>query len=193
LSDEIQQTNIAKGGTVLKTFRIPKRLYAEIQAEAKAKGLSPNALVSTILTRFVDWDKFSLRFGYVTISKETLTSAFALINEKELNESALKIGSRLPREAIMFWFKKVNVETFLMYLENTCTFGGQAEYECQVSGRDYTITLHHDLGGKWSSWLRFMLDGALRGMFNIAAQFEVSESEVIIRFYAPPASVEPRA
>ncbi len=184
---------IAKSETVLKTFRIPKRLYSEIQAQAKARGLSPNALASTIFTQFVDWDRFSLRFGYVTISKETLTSVLALSTEKELSESALKIGNRLPREAIMFWFKKINIDTFLMYLENTCTYGRQAQYECQVSGRDYTITLHHDLGVKWSSWLRFMLDGALRSMFNIAAQFEVSASEVIIRFYAHPAGVKPKA
>jgi hypothetical protein len=43
LSDVTPQTDIAKEGAPLKTFRIPKRLYTEIQAQAKTRGLSPNA------------------------------------------------------------------------------------------------------------------------------------------------------
>jgi hypothetical protein len=139
-----------------------------------------------VFTKFVQWDKFAQRFGYVTVSREALASILELVDEKKLEEKARIIGAKVPREASMFWFKKTNVETFLSYLQNTCKYGGQAECEHQVSAGDYTIALRHELGPKWSQWLRFMIDEALRNLFGIVAQFETTDSEVIVRFYAPP-------
>lgn len=170
---------------MLKTFRLPIDLESVLESEAKARGLSLNALASTIFTKFVQWDRFAARFGYVSITRESLRSLLDLADEERLSAVAGKIGAQVPREAVLFWFKKVNVDTFVSYLENVCKFGGHAEYECQSSGGDYTITLRHDLGTKWSKWLRHFLDMALRTMLGVVAQFEESESEVICRFTLP--------
>ena len=68
LSESYPSQSSKKDGTVLKTFRIPKHLYSVLELEAKARGLSPNALVSMIFTKFANWDRYSTRFGYVSIS-----------------------------------------------------------------------------------------------------------------------------
>lgn len=168
----------------MKTFRLPKSLEIVLEAEAKARGLSVNALASTVFTKFVQWDRFAARFGYVAITHETLAALLDLADDERLAEAAHKVGGQIPREAILFWFKKVNVDTFLSYLANVSKFGGHAEYECETSGGDYTVTLRHDHGIKWSKWMKYSLDDALRKMLGITAQFETTESEVICRFYA---------
>jgi hypothetical protein len=173
-----------RNGTVLKTFRLRRSLELVLELEAETRGLSLNALASMIFTKFVQWDRFAAWFGYVAISRETLRALLDLADEKRLVANAQKIGAQVPREAVLFWFKKMNVDTFLSYLENVSRFGGHAQYECQASGGDYTITLRHDLGIKWSEWLRHELDEALRKMLGVIAEFEFSESEVICRFYA---------
>jgi hypothetical protein len=177
--------DVKRNGSVLKTFRLPKSLESVLELEAKARGLSLNALASTVFTKFVQWDRFAARFGYLAITHETLRALLDLADDEHLTEAAQKVGAQIPNEAVLFWFKKVNVDTFLAYLENVCKFGGHAEYECQNSGGDYSITLRHDHGIKWSKWLKYSLDGALRKMLGVSAQFETTESEVICRFYAP--------
>lgn len=175
---------VRRNGTVLKTFRLPRNLEFVLELEAKARGLSLNALASMVFTKFVQWDRFAARFGYVAITHETLRSLLDLADDEGLTEAAQKVGARIPKEAVLFWFKKVNVDTFLSYLENVSKFGEQAEYECQTSGGDYTVTLRHDHGIKWSKWLKYSLDEALRNMLGVVAQFELTESEVVCRFYA---------
>jgi hypothetical protein len=56
---------------------------------------------------------------------------------------------RIPASLSMFWLKKMNVSSFLSYLENVCRYAGQAEYDCQSDGDDYTITVRHEFGLKW--------------------------------------------
>jgi hypothetical protein len=188
LFEERPEQRFRKSGTVLKTFRLPKSIESILELEAKARGLSVNALAHVIFARFAQWDRYASRFGYIDITRESLRSLLDLADDEKLVEIAEKVGAEIPKEAILFWFKKLDVSTFLSYLENVCRFGRHAEYECQASGGDYTITLRHDLGIKWSKWLKHSLDEALRKTLGVVAQFELSESEVICRFYAPRGS-----
>jgi hypothetical protein len=185
MSEEHVGQGAKRNGTVLKTFRLSRNLEFVLELEAKARGLSLNALVSMIFTKFVQWDRFASRFGYLAITHETLRSLLDLADDERLAEAAQKVGAQIPKEAVLFWFKKVNVDTFLSYLENVSKFGGHAEYECETSGGDYTVTLRHDHGIKWSKWLKYSVDEALRNMLGVVAQFELTESEVVYRFYAP--------
>ena len=108
-------------------------------------------------------------------------------DEEKISKAGKKHGAQVPKEAMLFWFKKTNVDTFLSYLENKCNFGRHAEYECEETSGNYTITLRHEHGKLWSCFLRNSIDEALRKMFGIVAQIESSESEVTVRFHAPKA------
>jgi hypothetical protein len=169
----------------LKTFRLPRSLESVLELEAKSRGLSPNALASMIFTKFALWDRYAARFGYVNIARESLRSILELADEDKLAAVARRVGAEASKEAVLFWFKRANVETYLSYLENVCKYGGHGEYECQASGGDFTITVRHALGMRWSKWLSCSLDEALRKMLGIVGQFELSDSEVICRFSTP--------
>jgi hypothetical protein len=173
-----------KEGTVLKTFRYPRHLNTSLEEEAEAKGLSPNALVSVIFTKYVNWDRYAEKFGFVSITHETLRFLLSCVDMERLVSAAQESGAQVPKEAVMFWFKKMDINTFLSYLENVCRYGGQAEYESQASGGDYTITLRHEFGMKWSYWLKYSLDAVLRKTLRIVAQFELAEGEVVCKFSA---------
>jgi hypothetical protein len=180
----IAQAAARRERTVLKTFRYPRDLNTALQEEARTKGLSPNALVSMIFTKYANWDRYAEKFGYVSITHETLRFLLGSVDMERLVSAAGESGAQVPREAVMFWFKKMDIDSFLSYLENVCRYAGQAEYVCQLSGGDYTITLRHEFGIKWSYWLKYSLDAALRKTLHIVAQFEVAEGEVVCRFAA---------
>lgn len=184
MPEDIAPPGARKESTVLKTFRYPRHLNAALEQEAKAKGLSPNALVSMIFTKYTDWDRYAEKFGFVSITHETLRFLLGSVDMEKLMSAAQESGAQVPKEAVMFWFKKMDVNTFLSYLENVCRFAGQAKYASQSSGGDYSITLRHEFGMKWSYWLKCSLDAALRKALHIVAEFELAEGEVVCRFSA---------
>jgi hypothetical protein len=182
LSGNAAPVGVKREGTVLKTFRYPRHLNAALEEEAKTRGLTPNALVSMIFTRFTDWDRYAERFGYVSVTHETLRFLLGSVDMERLVSAAQESGAQVPKEAVMFWFKKMDTSTFLTYLENICRYAGQAKYQCQASGGDYIITLRHEFGMKWSYWLKYSLDAALRKTLHITARFELAEGEVVCAF-----------
>ncbi len=60
--------------TVLRSIRIPEELEEIIAKDAEAKGLSVNALVASILTKYSQWDRYADKFGLVTITRVGLRS-----------------------------------------------------------------------------------------------------------------------
>jgi hypothetical protein len=174
--------DVRRESTVLKTFRYARHLNLALEKEAEAKGLSPNALVSMIFTKYTNWDRYAEKFGFVSITHETLRFLLSSVDVERLATAAQESGAEVPKEAVMFWYKKMNVDTFLSYLENICRYGGQSKYDCQISGDNYTITLRHEFGMKWSYWLKYSLDAALRKSLRIVGQFEIAEGEVICEF-----------
>jgi hypothetical protein len=135
-----------------------------------------------IFTKFTNWDRYAEKFGYVSVTHETLRFLLSSIDTERLASAAQESGAQVPKEAVMFWFKRMDVNTFLSYLENVCIYAGQAKYDCQCSGSDYIITLRHEFGMKWSYWLKYSLDAALRKTLRIVAQFEVAQGEVVCKF-----------
>jgi hypothetical protein len=46
-------------------------------------------------------------------------------------------------EGLMFWFGKLNLETFSSFLQVHSKYGGIYHYELVSNGHTHTITLHH--------------------------------------------------
>jgi len=174
-----------KRKTVLRVSRITEDMDRLLLKDAEEKGTSVNALINSIFTRYAEWDRYAGRFGYVSIGKDLLMPILAATDEKKLVEIADKLGGELTREFILFWFKRVSLETFLAYVSLVCRYGGIAKYEMEVTGKEYTITTIHELGMPWSSFLEHFIDHGLRDNLGIQAHFDVSRNSVVSRFAAP--------
>ncbi len=156
-----------------------------LQKDAEDRRTSVNALINSIFTKYEEWDRYAERFGYVSIGKELLESILLAAGEEKLAKIGDDLGGQLIRQFIMFWFKRVNLETFLAYVSLVCRYGGIAKYEMETTGREYTVTTIHELGLPWSHFLKHFIDQGLKANLGIAAQFDVSKNSVIARFKAP--------
>ena len=171
--------------TLLRTIRITPELDEILQKDAQAKRTSVNALITSIMTKYAEWDRYTERFGYMTISKDLFTSVLGAADDAKLIQAALELGARLPKEVILFFFKELNVDTFLAYMTLTCKYGHIAENEVQTHGRDYTVTIHHDLGEKWSNYLSSFVGQTMKKQLGITPHFDVIKNSVVTRFTAP--------
>ena len=180
-------TNVSGRATksVVRSIRITKDLDNLIRRDAEDKGLSVNALVSSILTKYAEWDRYADRFGFVTITRNGFRTYLEAIEDEKLTQIGGELGRRNPKEMTLFWFKRLNLETFLRYLSTYSRYGRIGEYELETRDGTHIISLHHDLGSKYSLLLAQFFKEALKTIANVSADVTVGENTLAIRFDSP--------
>jgi hypothetical protein len=171
--------------TLLRTIRITSELEALLQKDAKLKRISVNALISSIMTKYAEWDRFRERYATISLSPLGLSAFLESVDDEKIETISRGLGATLTREFIVFVFKKINLETYLSYLSLSCRYGGFAHLEIENEGRDYTITLLHTMGHKWSNCLMNLIDEIMKNDLSIVARFDVTKNTVVVRFQKP--------
>lgn len=168
--------------SVLRGFRLTPEVHETLQKEAAAKGLSVNALVSQILWKYIEWDRYADRLGFVTITRDGFRRTVESLDDSIMPGLAQETGGRNPREATMFWFKNANLDTLLEWISLLCKYGKIGQFELQRDGRQYTITILHFMGEKISLYQKFFFDQAFRTIAHVTPRFEVSKNALVITF-----------
>ncbi len=168
--------------TVLRTIRIPYEIDQIIQKDAKAKRVSINSLIFNLLSKYVEWDRYSERFGRVTLRPQTLKLIIDALDKIKIKDIGSEIGNKIPKEFLLFWFKEINLYSFLEYLSLLCRYGGFAHYELESKEREFTITLIHDLGEKWSVFLQNIIEKGMRSTLSVQPKFHISDISVVVNF-----------
>ncbi len=171
-----------KSSTALRTFRIPRNLISVLESESKGRGISANALVSSLITRFNDWDRFADRFDFFSLTDDLFKAFLDEIREERIIAIADTMGARIAKDATMFWSKETTVESLVEYLNHRCRYAGYGSMEYEKKDRNHTIILQHKLGYKWSLFLQHTLDQVLRNPVGIVAQIVISETNVVMHF-----------
>ncbi len=171
--------------TRLRTFRVEEELDALLQKDAKSKGISVNSLLSIILTKYAEWDRYVEKFSVITMKKESFKIMLSAIDDDKVTDISQELGDKVPSQFILFWFKKNTLENYLKYISLICKHGGFAQYEMEQEGREYTITLIHELGEKWSNFLANWMNSGMKRTIGIVPRIDVMQNSVITRFTAP--------
>lgn len=168
--------------TALRTVRLSQSLNDVLEKDAQSKNLSVNALISTILTRYAEWDRYTEKFGFVSVTKELFRTLLSSSTKDHLPQVAEALGRKLPKEVMQFFWRKADLQAFLLYIAAFSKYGGLAEYELHQEGEDYVVTAHHELGENWSIFLKHFLSAGIQSIFSTPPKFEVTSNTVIFRF-----------
>lgn len=104
------------------------------------------------------------------------------LDDEEIKNISSKIGKKIPKEFLLFWFKEINLNSFLEYLSLLCRYGGFAHYELESKEREFTITLIHSLGEKWLLFLKNVIEQRMISTLFICPKLQVSEISVVANF-----------
>ncbi|MGH9989185.1 MAG: hypothetical protein ACREAS_01975, partial [Nitrososphaera sp.] len=61
---------------------------------------------------------------------------------------------------------------------------GFGQFEIEQEGREYTITLIHELGEKWSNFLANWMNSGMKSTIGVVPRIDVMQNSVVIRFTA---------
>lgn len=165
----------------LRTIRLSKQLDELLQKDANSKRITVGTLISTILTKYSQWDRYTEKFDMITLRQESIRAILEATEDEALIRKAREIGAKIPREFLMFWFKKTDLESYLHYLELLCNYGGFARYEFEAEGDVYIITLLHNMGEKWSIFLKYVMEEGILTTIGSLPRFEINKGSLVIR------------
>ena len=171
--------------TVLRSIRMSQENADLMEQEARRKGLSFNALISTLIAKYVEWDRYADRFGFIMMTHEGHKNMLDSMDDERLVEHATRMGTRIPMEMTLFWFKKLNLQTFFSFIALHSKYTRAYHYEIESEGRTHIITFHHDLGPKYTTFLRHYFDQAIRNIVGVAPKVEVRQTSLIMSFREP--------
>ena len=176
-----------KKKTILRTIRIDKELDDALDKDAKEHSVSENAFVSSILVRYVDWDRYSQKFERVSLSNEALNAIIEATEPDKLKAAAEEFTASVPKDYIVFCYKKLDIEACLLHLSFLSRYAGMFNYELQIEQeRNYTITIHHKFGEKWSYWLKESISsGIFKNILGIPPKIHLSKNSVVFTFLRP--------
>jgi hypothetical protein len=144
-----------------------------------------NALTSSVLTKYAEWDRYSEKFGFVSLSRESVRSLLGEIDDEKLEGLGKELGGVMTRDLTLQVFKRMSVETYLSSLRLLSKYSNLAEYDAETAGRDYVVTVHHQLGRKWSIWLKPFISEGVKRAIGVTPQFEVGDKSLVFRFSVP--------
>ncbi|MDG6907556.1 MAG: hypothetical protein JRN20_17420 [Nitrososphaerota archaeon] len=185
-----KESEAKKKSSISLSVRLIPELHDVLKGEAERQSITISALITNILTKYTKWDRSVERFGFVTIGRHSFKTILDSVSEEKLDQAAVAGGEHM-KDYIQFWRSKPNIEDFLRALQIWSRHGGIAQFELkkdehEEAAREYTITLYHDFGEKWSRYQKSLVESALRSMFNIAPIIEeMSENSITFSFSSP--------
>ena len=164
------------------TFRIDEDNDKKLRKIAEDKKISLNTLANQILGNYVQLERYMEKFGVLMMSQDAFSSILDALDEKQLIQLASDIGSKEPKEFILFKWKDMNsefVSDFItMYFEH-CGYG---TCDLEKTESEIKISIHHKLGKKGTTFLKTFLESLIQSTLEKSCSTIVTENSVTIRF-----------
>jgi hypothetical protein len=107
-----RSTVASKGSSVI-TVRVSKAVKEKLDAESKMSGITLNTLVSQIITKHTEWDRFARDVGFASVTKPFLRSVLEHLDDKTVSTIAVTTCRGAMRDAIIYMNGKMEYSTFI--------------------------------------------------------------------------------
>ncbi len=135
------------------TLRFDKNILNSLRKEAKDKQISLNTLLSQIAIQHLGWHAHAVKAGFITVRKGKIVKMLEKISEKDIVEIAEYIAKKESKDFIMMLRNEYSITSALEVIETWIKIAGYS-YRHEVRGSQHSYIIHHDMGRKWSLYLR---------------------------------------
>lgn len=186
---QYNRTSMLNSGPAKKTetasYRIRSDLKSALEEEARRLGINPNALVSQILTRHIDWGRYIGRLNFIPVSKDFLRLIFDYLPAEEIEKAARSLGESAAHEELLFLFTRISPATIISFLNLWASHFDATDH--QYDNGKHVFTVKHDVNLNYSHFTKEYLSSLLRSTIGAKVVFEdMSPNSVTFTFEDSP-------
>jgi len=146
--------------TSIISVRVTTDVKDKLDIESEMNSTSLNTLISQILTKHVEWDRFAEDIGFVFLTKPFLRTLLDHIDEKTITTIAVSTCRGAMRDAIIYLKGEINIDTFLQAVDLWFGASHMPFRHIVKNGEDRYI-VQHELGKKWSIYITSVMNSLL--------------------------------
>jgi len=164
------------------TFRIAEDSDKKLRMIAEDKNVSLNTLANQILGNYVQLERYMEKFGVLMMSHDAFSSIIDALDEEQLIRLASNIGSKEPKEFILFKWKDMNSEIVSDFIKTYFEHCGYGTCDLERTESSIAVSIHHKLGKKGTVFLKTFLESLIQSTLERSCKTITAENSVTIRF-----------
>ena len=166
--------------TTCATFRLPKEKLNQLRKVSQTKSVTPNTLVNQIINEYLDWHRRAAHAKLYYLPKSFLIRLLNELAEKELNELARDVAKNDLVDISLFLRGGFNLDSISNIAETWLKIA-QMPYRVEINGDGCKIIIEHDMGIKYSYFIKEISRYLLEVAFEAKSSCDVTENAVIIK------------
>ena len=156
----------SKHPTVLRTFRLAKSLDEALSKDASRRKIGKNALIVSILNKYVEWDSPVSDFGYMTVPGEMVARMLAGL-DKETVYAIARLVSKSVASSIPLWYGSAGLESLLKYMETSVNYtGAHLPNRIYREGDKVRVIVYQPFNENGSAWARGFNTGLVENVLG---------------------------
>ncbi|MDG6995677.1 MAG: hypothetical protein JRN52_07125 [Nitrososphaerota archaeon] len=179
--------------SVIRTLRVDDDIDAALREEADRTGVSVNVIASQVLRKWTDFNRFVDRYNILQISRQIFFLVIQESSEENLQKIAERSGKKLPSMLFELVSRPVNMDTVSkFYLKQVLSrYEKWYEYESCVKSGSEKFILRHDLGPKWSLFLKEFIHSGLKSCLDVDVKIDIINQTLQFSLQLEPA-IQPK-
>jgi hypothetical protein len=157
------------------TLRLDKDILDKLRKEAKEKQVSLNVMMGQITLQHLDWHAYASKAGFIAVTRGTVREMLEKITEKDIVEIAEYVAKKESKEFIIMLKNDYSVTSALQVLDTWLKIVGYS-YRHEVRGSEHSYIIQHEMGKKWSLYLKELFRLISEDFGLPRAAFDVNEN-----------------
>ena len=169
-----------KGHTEGITFRLDKEMLSQLRSEAQDKEISTNTLANQIFRAHINWTSNAGKAGFVSFPRSLLAKLIEGYTDEQVTEFAKLIAQKEIPDIVLLQRNEYTIKAFLDVIESWARSCGFATRQ-SVNGNVHTYVIQHDMGMKWSIYLRGIFDSIIAEIGTRKPEIRITNYTVVLK------------
>jgi hypothetical protein len=173
---------VKKVNTETITFRLPSNLIDGLRKEAESDRISLNSLVTKIFANHIQWEKYERKVGLLPMTRTFLKEVVNQLSEEQIASMAQRTEKETFKNILTFMRESHSIEDFIFILRTWLNVSWMQHNIEQKDGY-YRFHIQHDLGIKWSIYVKIVVSELSEDILNRKVQVKISASTISLVFF----------
>ncbi len=171
-----------KNASSIRSIRMPNDLIAGLEKESEAQHVSVNTLTNTVIHRYLEWERYAERFGFLSVTRETFMALFSHLDDAELIDIAKSVSASIMKEFAFYSWEIKGLKSYLDFIQRFARYARIGEWEVKHDGPFFRVYLIHKMGPKVSLYMSELYSDLLEQTTGNKAEVEVLTNGFIMKF-----------
>lgn len=156
----------SKQATVLRTIRLSPTLDGALTKDATIKKIGKNALIVSILNKYVEWDSIVTNFGYLSVPSEMISYLIEGLDKNSISLIA-KTVSKIVASTLPFWFGSADLDSVLKYMDTSIKYSGAGlQQRIEKQGKVTRLILYQPFNENGAAWVKAFNSGLIENVLG---------------------------